>query len=81
MNVPFGHRAHDLAAIAPQQQPKGYLMNHLRELWADWGAEQSFGASVVIAIFALIAMSFWPGSVSIRAWLALPLAGALTGWS
>jgi hypothetical protein len=56
-------------------------MNRLSELWAEWDAEQSFGASAVIAIFAVIAVSFWPGWVAIRAWLLLPLAGALTGWS
>jgi hypothetical protein len=56
-------------------------MDRLSELWAEWGAEQSLGASAVIAIFALIAVSFWPGWVAIRAWLSLPLAGALTGWS
>jgi hypothetical protein len=56
-------------------------MDRPNVLGTEWGAEQSFGASAVIAIFALIAMSFWPGWVAIREWLSLPLAGALTGWS
>jgi hypothetical protein len=56
-------------------------MNHWNNPPTSWGAEELFGASIVIALFASIALSFWPGWPAIHAWLTLPLGSALVGWS
>jgi hypothetical protein len=55
-------------------------MNHWNKSAASWGTEDSFGASVMIALLASIGLSLWPGWPAIYAWLLLPFA-AMIGWS
>jgi hypothetical protein len=70
----------EVAVSTPRIIDTRFLMNHWNKSAASWGTEDSFGASVMVALLASIGLSLWPGWPAIHAWLLLPFA-AMIGWS